>query len=149
MPLLERIVGLGVGGGLTAYWLIFSWLDLTRFIKRSNFENRAFDLYDEEIVCKKKFFEILDEGYVEKDPFVRWHNWIVMALAPFFLVLSRLLSTYFGTGGVLFFIAAVTFPASLWLIGVMVRVGVTMILLPLFMEQRYRKPVLIAPNSTF
>jgi hypothetical protein len=149
MPMFERIVGLGIGVGLTIYWLIFSYLGLKRHIERSDFENRAFDFYDEEIVCKEKFFKILDEGYVEKNPFVKWHTWLVMALAPFFLVLSRLLSMYFGTGGVLFFIAAVTFPASLWLIGVMVRVSVAMIQLPLFMERKYHKPVLIADNAPF
>lgn len=149
MPLFERILGLGSGGALSAYWLIFSWLELTRFIERSNFEDRAFDFYDDEIVCKAKFFEILDKGHVDKNPFVKWHTWIVMAVAPFSLVLSRVLSTYFGTSGVLFFIAAASFPVSLWLIGVRVRIGVTMIQLPLSMERKYHKPVLIAVDAPF
>ncbi|MBU9607510.1 hypothetical protein [Burkholderia multivorans] len=102
---------------------------------------------DGAIVCRKDFFEILDATYAERSAFVKWHSWIVMAFAPFFLVISRLLSMYFGTGGVLFFIAAITFPASLWLIGVIIRVAVTMIQLPRAMEQKYRRPVLMGDAS--
>ncbi|EJO62592.1 hypothetical protein BURMUCF2_0160 [Burkholderia multivorans CF2] len=47
----------------------------------------------------------------------------------------------------LFFIAAITFPASLWLIGVMIRVAVTMIQLPRAMEQKCRRPVLMGDAS--
>lgn len=54
-----------------------------------------------------------------------------------------------ATSGVLFFIAAASFPVSLWLIGVMVRIGVTMIQLPLSMERKYHKPVLIAVDAPF
>ncbi|HDR9587326.1 TPA: hypothetical protein QDC22_004974 [Burkholderia stabilis] len=149
MPILARIAGLVIGGGLTLYWLAYSCVALSRHVVSSDFESRAFDVDDDAIVCRKDFFEILDATYAERSPFVKWHSWIVMALAPFFLVLGRLLSMYFGTGGVLFFVAAVTFPASLWLIGIMVRVGVTMIQLPRTMERKYRKPVLMAPDASF
>ncbi|MBU9284157.1 hypothetical protein KTD27_29110, partial [Burkholderia multivorans] len=132
---------------LSVYWTVYSYLALTRHIAHSDFELRAFDIDDGAIVCRKDFFEILDVTYAERSPFVKWHSWIVMAFAPFFLVLSRLLSMYFGTGGVLFFIAAITFPASLWLIGVMIRVAVTMIQLPRAMEQKCRRPVLMGDAS--
>ncbi len=149
MPVFARVAGLAIGGGLSVYWTVYSYLALTRHIAHSDFEGRAFDIDDGAIVCRKDFFEILDAAYAERSPFVKWHSWIVMALAPFFLVLSRLLSMYFGTGGVLFFVAAITFPASLWLIGVMIRVGVTMIQLPHAMERKYRKPVLMARDASF
>ncbi|MBR8211260.1 hypothetical protein KDW61_21600 [Burkholderia cenocepacia] len=149
MPVFARVAGLAIGGGLSVYWTVYSYLALTRHIAHSDFEGRAFDIDDGAIVCRKDFFETLDAAYAERSPFVKWHSWIVMALAPFFLVLSRLLSMYFGTGGVLFFVAAITFPASLWLIGVMIRVGVTMIQLPYAMEQKYRKPVLMARDASF
>jgi hypothetical protein len=149
MSVLARVAGLVIGGGLSVYWVVFSYVALTRHIAQSDFEGRAFEFDDDAIVCRKDFFEILDNGYAEKSPFVKWHSLIVMALAPFFLVLSRLLSMYFGTGGVLFFVAAITFPASLWLIGIMIRVGVTMIQLPRSMEQKYRKPVLMAHDAPF
>ncbi|ESS39336.1 hypothetical protein SY91_00908 [Burkholderia cenocepacia] len=149
MPVFARVAGLAIGGGLSVYWTVYSYLALTRHIAHSDFEGRAFDIDDGAIVCRKDFFETLDAAYAERSPFVKWHSWIVMALAPFFLVLSRLLSMYFGTGGVLFFVAAITFPASLWLIGVMIRVGVTMIQLPHAMERKYRKPVLMARDASF
>lgn len=149
MPVLARTAGLAIGGGLSVYWLMYSYVALTRHIEHSDFEGRAFDIDAGEIVCRKDFFEILDTSYVERSPFVKWHSWFVMALAPFFLVLSRLLSMYFGTGGVLFFVAAITFPASLWLIGVMIRVAVTMIQLPHAMERKYRKPVLMTTDASF
>ncbi|RQU32666.1 hypothetical protein DF142_32165 [Burkholderia cenocepacia] len=149
MPVFARVAGLAIGGALSVYWTVYSYLALTRHIAHSDFEGRAFDIDDGAIVCRKDFFETLDAAYAERSPFVKWHSWIVMALAPFFLVLSRLLSMYFGTGGVLFFVAAITFPASLWLIGVMIRVGVTMIQLPHAMERKYRKPVLMARDASF
>ena len=149
MPVFARVAGLAIGGGLSVYWTVYSYLALTRHIAHSDFEGRAFDIDDGAIVCRKDFFETLDAAYAERSPFVKWHSWIVMALAPFFLVLSRLLSMYFGTGGILFFVAAITFPASLWLIGVMIRVGVTMIQLPHAMERKYRKPVLMARDASF
>ncbi|KWH20786.1 hypothetical protein [Burkholderia multivorans] len=147
MPVIARGAGLVLGGGLSVYWTVYSYLALTRHIAHSDFELRAFDIDDGAIVCRKDFFEILDATYAERSPFVKCHSWIVMAFAPFFLVISRLLSMYFGTGGVLFFIAAITFPASLWLIGVMIRVAVTMIQLPCAMEQKYRRPVLMGDAS--
>jgi hypothetical protein len=74
---------------------------------------------------------------------------MVVGVAPFFLVLNRFLSAYFGSQGVLFFIAAVTFPASLSLLGLTVRVFATMIRLPLSLQKSTGKPVEIRAEAMF
>jgi len=74
---------------------------------------------------------------------------MVRGVTPFFLVLNHLLSAYFGSQGVLFFVAAVTFPASLWLLGLTVRVFVTMIQLPVSLQKSTGKPVEISAEAVF
>jgi hypothetical protein len=145
----SRTIGLLVGSILTLYWLGFSYRALSTFIQKSKFVEKAFSTSGVSIQCDDRFFEILNKLYEEKNPFPAWHTWIVMGVAPFFLVLNRLLSTYFGSQGVLFFIAAITFPASLWLIGLTVRVFVTMIQLPLSLEKVSGKSVEISADVVF
>ncbi|MFM0184103.1 hypothetical protein PQR52_36930 [Paraburkholderia aspalathi] len=142
-------IGLLVGGSLTLYWIWFSYRALSGFVTKSKFVEKAFSFSGASIQCDDKFFEILNKLYEEKNPFPAWHTWIVMGVAPFFLVLNRLLSTYFGSQGVLFFIAAITFPASLWLLGLTVRVFVIMIQLPLSLQKSAGKPVEISADAVF
>jgi hypothetical protein len=149
IPAVAKAIDLIVGGSLTLYWVIFSYLVLDRFIKSSDFVEKAFHFSGTSIVCDDRFFEILNKKYEEKSPFLTWHTWIVMGVAPFFLVINRFLSAYFGSQGVLFFVATITFPASLWLLGLTVRIFVVMIQLPGSLQRRSGKSVLISPEAMF
>jgi hypothetical protein len=149
MPAVTKAIGLIAGGSLTLYWAIFSYFALDRFIKSSNFVEKAFHISSKSIVCDDRFFEILNKNYEEKSPFPTWHTWIVMGVAPFFLIINRFLSAYFGSQGVLFFVAAITFPASLWLLGLTVRIFITMIQLPRSLQRKSGKSVVISPEAVF
>lgn len=68
---------------------------------------------------------------------------IVSGVAPFYLILSRLLSSGFGTNGVLFFLAVLGMPVSLWFAGLLVRIYVVMVRLPRQLEKERGKPALV------
>jgi hypothetical protein len=138
-----------VGTSLSLYWIAFSFRALSTFVEKSKFVEKAFNFSGSAIQCDDRFFEIFNKLYEDKNPFPIWHTWIVMGLAPFFLVLNRLLSAYFGSQGVLFFIAAITFPASLWLLGLTVRIIVIMIQLPLSLEKTAGRSVEISADAAF
>ena len=65
------------------------------------------------------FFGILGYFYFERlnkerSPFPKIYSYILFGIAPFYLILGRLLSSNFGANGVLFALAVLGMPVSLW-----------------------------------
>lgn len=54
------------------------------------------------------------------------------------------MSSNFGTNGVLFALAVLGMPVSLWFIGLLVRIYLVMVSLPRKLEKEHGKPVLVA-----
>jgi hypothetical protein len=80
----------------------------------------------------------------ERSPLPKIYSYLVFGIAPFYLILGRLLSSNFGTNGVLFALAALGMPVSLWFAGLIVRLYLVMVSLPRKLEKEHRKPVLVA-----
>ncbi len=87
---------------------------------------------------------LFDKLHNERSPFPKIYYWIVSGVAPFYLILNRLLSSGFGTNGVLFFLAVLGMPVALWFAGLLVRIYVLMVRLPRQLAKEHGKPVLVS-----
>ncbi|MFM0597291.1 MULTISPECIES: hypothetical protein [Paraburkholderia] len=136
--------GLLGGAALTLYWLAITAHSVSHTIKATSFVNHAF--IDEGSHLAYEFQAALtqfEKRHKERLPFPKIYYWFVFGIAPFYLVLGRLLSASFGTNGVLLVLAILGMPMSLWVAGVMVRIYLVMIRLPCQLEKKSGKPVLV------
>ncbi|MEX3951754.1 hypothetical protein AB4Y40_28875 [Paraburkholderia sp. EG287B] len=146
-PLQPLVKWPGLLGGiaLTFYWLASIKRSVLHTITATPFVERAFI---EQQSCLgfriQPGMTLFDQLHSERLPFPKIYYWIVSGVAPFYLILSRVLSASFGTNGVLFFLAVLGMPVSLWLGGGLVRVYVVMVFLPRQLEKERGKPVLVA-----
>ncbi|WMY08145.1 hypothetical protein [Paraburkholderia phenoliruptrix] len=145
MPAVLRWPGLLGGLVLTLYWAVMSsqtvmhTIASTAFVKRAFEENASDFRYRTQAGMAR--FERLTK---ERSPFPKIYSYIVFGIAPFYLILGRLLSSNFGTNGVLFALAVLGMPVSLWLVGLLVRIFLVMVSLPRKLEREHSKPVLVA-----
>lgn len=144
MPGWIRLPGLIGGLGITIYWLIITRRRVNYTIENTSFVKKAF-LDDESMIYydTQKGMRIFEKVYKEPQPFPRIYLYLVCGLAPFYLIINRLLAQSFGTNGVLLFIAILGMPMSLWVVGALVRVYLVMIALPRKMERATRKRVVV------
>ncbi|WP_251031463.1 hypothetical protein [Paraburkholderia strydomiana] len=140
-----RWVGLLGGIALTLYWIVLTWRTVTRTIRTTSFVKEAFNENASDFRYRTQagmaLFERLSE---ERSPFPKIYSYIAFGIAPFSLILGRLLSSNFGANGVLFALAVLGMPVSLWFVGLLVRIYLVMVSLPKKLEREHRKPVLIA-----
>ncbi|WP_246089187.1 hypothetical protein [Paraburkholderia guartelaensis] len=145
-PLQPLVKWTGLLGGitLTFYWLasikrsVLHTITTTPFVERAFIEQRSYLGFR-----IQPGMTLFDRLHSELLPFPKIYYWIVSGIAPFYLILSRLLSVSFGTNGVLFFLAVLGMPVSLWLGGLLVRVYFVMVFLPRQLEKERQKPVLV------
>lgn len=144
MPLFMHWCGLIGGVVLTGFWMLLIYKDVSRVIKKTTFVVRAFEEREGGV-----FYDIqrgmreFERRYKERSPFPKIFAYIVLGLAPFCLILQRILSETFGANGVLIFLAILGMPLSLWLAGLLVRIFLMMIVLPRQI-QRERNKIVIA-----
>lgn len=145
MSSVLRWPGLLGGVALTLYWVIMSRKAVMNTITKTSFVSRAFEENTSDFRYRTQsgmaLFERLNK---ERSPFPKIYSYIVFGIAPFYLVLGRLLSSNFGTNGVLFALAVLGMPVSLWFVGLLVRINLVMVSLPRKLEREHRKPVLVA-----
>ncbi|CAB3736182.1 hypothetical protein LMG24238_06204 [Paraburkholderia sediminicola] len=145
MSSIARWPGLLGGIALTLYWAVMSKQAVMRTITTTSFVNRAFDENESDLSYKIQTGTALFERlHKERSPFPKVYMYIVFGLAPFYLILSRMLSSGFGANGVLVVLAVLGMPVSLWFLGVLIRINIVMIGLPRKLEKERRKPVLVA-----
>jgi hypothetical protein len=84
-----------------------------------------------------------DKLHKERSPFPKIVYWAVMGISPFCLILNRLLSPAFGGSGVLFVIAVLGMPMSLWIVSLFTRLYLVMVDLPNRLERQHGKPVVV------
>jgi hypothetical protein len=146
-PLLPQVRWPGLLGGiaLTVYWIAISRRSVLHTIKTTSFVEQAFDENMADLRYRIQpgmmLFERLSK---ERSPFPKIYYWTALGIAPFYLILSRLLSSNFGTNGVLFALAVLGMPVSLWFVGLLVRIYIVMVSLPRQLGKQHRKPVLVA-----
>lgn len=140
-----RWPGLLGGIGLTLYWAGMSRQTVLHTITNTSFVKRAFEENAADFRYRTQagmaLFERLNK---ERTPFPKIYSYIVFGIAPFYLILGRLLSSNFGANGVLFVLAMLGMPVSLWFAGLLVRVYLVMVSLPRKLERENHKPVLVA-----
>lgn len=143
MPLFFHVIGVGGGLALTAYWMMLVGADVRRALATSKFVGQSFEDVDGALHYKLANIAKLEAFTKERNPSGKLHMWFVMLVAPFSLVLGRILSPYFGSHGVLFLGAAIMFTVSLWVAGLLVRQYLVMIHLPKTLECSLDKPVIL------
>jgi len=143
VPLL-RWAGLVGGLVLTLYWAVMSRRTVMHTITETSFVRRAFQENAADFHYRRQsgmaLFERLSK---ERSPFPKIYTYVVFGIAPFYLVVSKLLASSFGANGVLFVLAALSMPLSLWLAGILIRIYLVMVSLPRMLEKKDHKPVLV------
>lgn len=142
MPSGFRWPGLLGGLTLTAYWMVVAYMRVQHTITKSLFVAQVFfDEGDRYVYDVQRAARLYERFNKEPSPFPRALMYLVMAIAPFYLILGRVLSTAFCGNGVLFFLAVPGMPLSLWLAGLLVRTYLLTIALPRKLERTHRRPV--------
>lgn len=144
LPPQVRWPGLIGGIAITAYWLYTARRNVLHTVQHTGFVGKAFDEQASEfryhLQAGMQEFERLNK---EKSPFPKFFALVVAGIAPFYLILQRVLSAGFGTNGVLFFLAVFGMPVSLWFAGLLVRIYLVMVALPIRLQREHLKPVMI------
>ncbi|QCP53171.1 hypothetical protein FAZ95_29295 [Trinickia violacea] len=146
-PMSEYLRWVGGGGGaaLTAYWICITYRIVSHTIDNTSFVRKTF-LDDAGTVIfplqrGMKAYEKVDK---ERRPFPKLFMYVIYGIAPFYLILNRLLSSNFGTTGVLLFVAILGMPLSLWLAGAFVRLYLVMIKTASCIEKERKVRVVVA-----
>lgn len=144
MPMTARLLGLAGGAGLTVWWLHVSRKSVRHTIEKTSFVVKAFAEDDQKIAYIPQVgMRLFEKLHKERLPFPRVYVYVVYGLAPFCLVLSRVLLENFGSNGVLLYMAALGMPVSLWFVGLLVRIWLIMIKLPIEIKKERDKLVVI------
>jgi hypothetical protein len=136
----------GLVGGvlLTSYWVVVTYRNVMKTIKITSFVENAFEDCGDYIGYQiQKGTREFDKRYKELDPVPKIFIYLIYGVAPFYLILNRMLSSTFGSTGILLFIAVLGMPMSLWFVGVFVRGYLVMVALPLRMEKERHKRVIV------
>ena len=139
-----RWPGLLGGIALTLYWVVMSRKAVTHTITTTSFVNRAFEENASDFRYQTQAgMALFEQINKERSPFPKIYSYVVFGIAPFYLILGRILSSTFGTNGVLFALAVLGMPVSLWFVGLLVRIYLVMVSLPRKLEREHCKPVLV------
>lgn len=101
---------------------------------------------DEEatITFKREAIALLEKARTDRNPFKSFHLYAAMVVAPFVLVLNRLLTPVFGDGhGFFLVLAFLAAPLLLWIAGLIAQTAMTMIYYPIKLQHETGKPVLL------
>ncbi|AIO74688.1 TPA: hypothetical protein QDC51_001528 [Burkholderia multivorans] len=145
MPDVVRWPGLFGGIALNLVWALVVQRNVHRIVNTTPFLDKVIKEHGETLVYD------VQRGAAEFD---RYHNepnimptvfkYIVFGIAPFYLVMSRLLSSNFGTNGVLLFLAVFGMPVALLFVSLFVRNYALMVVLPRKIAKERGRRVLVA-----
>ena len=139
-----RWPGLLGGGLLTIYWLFITQRNVRHTIEHPRFLKSVFIDDGKEILYDiYKGMRNFERLHKEKLPFPKIYLYLVYGLAPFSLILNRLLAPTFGSTGVLLLMAVLGMPVSLWFAALLVRVCLLMVVLPIRIEREQRRHVVV------
>jgi hypothetical protein len=142
LPLPVRLCGLIGGLALSAYWMVISIWAVRHTLGTKGFMEKCFAQNENDVSFAVQSSMVhFEKLHKERSPFPKIYYWLAIGIAPFCLILNRLVSPVFNGSGVLFVIAILAMPMSLWLISVLVRFYLVMVALPRDLERRLGKPV--------
>lgn len=137
-------VSLICGGGLTVWWVWLACRNVRQTIAATPFVHKMFVESGGDVTyCLKDGMRTFEALCRDKSPFPKVLMYFVYGIAPFGLVVNRILSANFGGDGVLVFAAALGMPVSLWFAGLFVRVYFVMVTLPVRIEREKHKRVVV------
>ncbi|KXU95296.1 hypothetical protein CR51_25185 [Caballeronia megalochromosomata] len=146
-PMLSAMKWGGLAGGLaiTGYWIYLVIRNVRYTINHTRFVAAAFKEHGDGVICYEvqRGMRIFEKHFVEPSPMPKPLAYVVFAIAPFCLVLPRILTSSFGTNGVLVVVAALGLPLSLWLVGLLVRIYLVTVALPLRIERERNVRVVV------
>jgi hypothetical protein len=144
MPAVIRWPGLLGGIALTVFWMAVTGKRVRATIENTSFVAKAFVDNDEEYVYSvAQAMKLYERFNKEPFPIPKFMMYAIMGIAPFYLILNRLLSEAFGGNGVLLFLAILGMPLSLWFAGVLMRHYLVMIDLPVKLKRESGKRVVV------
>lgn len=139
-----RWPGLIGGAALTMYWAIKTHKSVKRTIDHTSFVTSAFTDGDGVLLYNiQKGMAKFEKLHKESSSFPKIFAYAVYGIAPFYLILNRVLASNFGSTGIFLFIAIWGMPLSLWLVALFVRVVMIMIMLPVEIERKNHKRVVV------
>ena len=137
----------GLAGGilLTLYWIYVARRNVQWTVENTRFVEQAFEQGECGVIRYnlQRGIRIFEKNFIEPSAFPKPLMCVVYAIAPLYLVLHKILGAFFGTNGILFVIAVLGLPMSLWLIGVLVRVYLINVALPLRIERERNMRVVV------
>lgn len=96
------------------------------------------------ITFSREAIGLLEKARKDRNPFRSYHVYAALIVAPFVLVLNRILSPIFGDGHGLFLVLGfIAVPITLWGVEIFVQTIVTMIYYPVRLSRNTGKPVLL------
>ncbi|WP_175816757.1 hypothetical protein [Burkholderia diffusa] len=145
MPAVVRWPGLIGGIVLNVLWAVVAYRSVFRTIGATSFVSKVFSDLDEVVVydVQRGVMEF-ERRHKEPSAMPKFGRNIMLGLAPFYLILGRLLSSSFGANGVLLFLAVLGMPLALLFVSLLVRIYILMIALPRQIEKERNKRVLVA-----
>jgi hypothetical protein len=144
LPPVVRLAGIAGGVVLNIVWAVMSAKAVRHTLTTTSFVKNAFTETDSRWTYSlRNSMARFDKLHKERSPFPKIVYWAVMGISPFCLILNRLLSPAFGGSGVLFVIAVLAMPMSLWIISLFARLYLVMVDLPNQLERQHGKPVVV------
>ncbi|KVD09114.1 hypothetical protein WL04_30110 [Burkholderia ubonensis] len=145
MPAVVRWPGLIGGVALNFFWAMVvrrsvrHTIDATPFLDKVINEQGGELIYDVQQGATE-----FDRFHKEPDIMPKFAKYLIFGIAPFYLILNRVLSSNFGSNGVLLFLAVLGMPLALLFVSLFVRNYILMIALPKQIEKERGKRVLVA-----
>lgn len=140
--------GLIIGVAMTAYWMMCVARDVGAALVKSQFAEKAFADVGGALQYRLQGVARLEAAMSARNPSGKFHMYVVLLVAPFSLVIGRVLSPVFGPHGPILLVAFILFPVSQWLAGLGVRQYMVMIRLPRIMERIHGKPVVVVADES-
>ena len=144
MPRWASWIGLYGGAAVMLHWGYKVWIDVMDALHTKGLYAQAYVEQEKAFYFSWNFGPLLDNVQKYRDPFKSYHIWLAIAIAPFTVVLNRILSPITGSGhGVFLIMSFLGLPLTLFVIGIAIRTYILMIYYPIKIQLKTRKPVLM------
>jgi hypothetical protein len=145
MPFGVRWPAILGGIALSLYWTWKTLNNVRCTIESTHFVSKAFERTDDGSIHYnvQQGMRRFEKNYVEPSALPKPFAYLAYAFAPFYLILHRIIGSFFGTNGILFFLAVLGLPLSLLLISFLVRTYIITVALPLRIEREQNVRVVV------
>jgi hypothetical protein len=148
MPMWAHILGVGGGLGLSIYWGYLVWGDVMTALHKGDLLSRIY--VEKEDAIYYMYHSIKNKKPLsDRTPFKSFHIYAAMLVAPFAVVLNRVLTPYAGSGhGVFMVLSFFGLPMILTMVGFAVQFYILGIYYPIKLKRQTGKSVVV-PDEDF